>query len=43
MTQHILQEHTDEDQRTMRRLAIVIGCFIAATAVMAVTVTITMG
>ncbi|MGB1139635.1 MAG: hypothetical protein ACPG1A_01980 [Halioglobus sp.] len=43
MTQHILQEHTVEDQRTMRRLAIVIGCFIAATAVMAVTVTMIMG
>ena len=43
MTQHVLQEHTDEDQRTMRRLAIVIAGFIAATAVMAVTVGIIMG
>jgi len=43
MTQHLLQEHTDEDQRTMRRLGIVIGCFIAATAVMAVAVGMIMG
>jgi len=43
MTQHILQEHTEEDQRIMRRLAFVIGGFIAATAVMALAVTMTMG
>ena len=43
MTQHLLLEDTVEDQRTMRRLAVVIGCFIAATAVMAITVGIVMG
>jgi len=43
MTQHILEEHMFEDQRTMRRLATVIGCFIVATAVMAVTVGLIMG
>ena len=31
MTQHLLEEHTLEDQRTMRRLALVIGGFIVAT------------
>ena len=43
MTQHQLAEETIEDQRTMRRLALVIGCFIAATAVLAVSVGIVMG
>lgn len=43
MTQHVNPQHTVEDQQTMRRLAIVIGCFIAATAVMATTVTFIMG
>ena len=43
MTQHLLQEHTEEDQRIMRRLGIVIGCFIAATAVMAIAVGLVMG
>ena len=43
MTQHILHEHTEEDRRTMRRLAIVIGGFVAATCIMAVTVALTMG
>lgn len=43
MTQHLLHEHELEDQRTMRRLASVIGAFIIATAVMAVTVGILMG
>ena len=38
MTQHILQEHTHEDQQTMRRLGTVIGVFVLATAVMAVVV-----
>lgn len=43
MTQHILQQDTLEDQQTVRRLATVIGCFIAATAVMAVTIAALMG
>lgn len=43
MTQHLLPEQTAEDQQIMRRLATVIGCFIAATAVMAVVVTLIMG
>ena len=43
MTQHILQEDTLEDQQTMRRLASVIGCFVLATAVLAVAVTVAMG
>ena len=38
MTQHILQEDTLEDQRIMRRLMTVIGCFMAATAVMALAI-----
>lgn len=43
MTQHLLEEDTLEDKRTWRRLAQVITGFIAATAVMAVTVGIIMG
>ena len=43
MTQHILSEDTVEDRRTMRRLAIVIGCFRAFTAAMAVGIGITRG
>ena len=35
MTQHILQQHTDDDQQIMRRLATVIGGFVAATVVLA--------
>ena len=43
MTQHILQEDTLEDQRTMRRLAVVIGCFIGASAAMALIIGAIMG
>lgn len=43
MTQHLLEEHTLEDQRTMRRLATVIGGFIVATAILALAVGLTMG
>jgi hypothetical protein len=38
MTQHTLRQDTDEDRRTMRRLGAVIGGFIIATAIMALTV-----
>ncbi len=43
MTQHLLQEDTQEDQRTMRRLGTVIGTFIIATAVLAIAVGLIMG
>jgi hypothetical protein len=43
MTEHLLQEHTEEDQRIMQRLALVVGVFIALTAAMAVAIAITMG
>ena len=43
MTQHVLPEDTFEDQRTMRRLATVIGIFVACTAIMAVVVGAIMG
>ena len=43
MTQHIRQEDTQEDARTMKRLATVIGAFIVATAVLAVSVGMVMG
>lgn len=43
MTQHLLQEDTTEDRDIMRRLAIVVGCFFAATALMAVAVGVIMG
>jgi hypothetical protein len=38
MTQHLMQEHTDEDHRTMRRLGTVIAGFLVATALMAIIV-----
>jgi len=43
MTQHMLHQDTEEDQRTLRRLGTVIGGFIIATAIMAVTVGVIMG
>jgi hypothetical protein len=43
MTDHVLREDTLEDQRTLRRLATVIGCFIAATAAMAVVIGVVLG
>lgn len=43
MTQHILQEHTEEDTRIMRRLGMVVGGFIIATAIMGVVVGLIMG
>ena len=43
MTQHISPQDTQEDQATMRRLGLVSGLFIAATAAMAVTVGVIMG
>ena len=43
MTQHLLPADTDADRRAMRRLATIIGCFIVATAIMALTVGLIMG
>ncbi len=43
MTQHILEQDTQEDTRTMRRLAAVIGGFLVATAILALAVGMTMG
>lgn len=43
MTQHMLQEQTEEDRLIVRRLATVIGGFIVATAIMAITVGLIMG
>ena len=43
MTQHTLRQDTEEDRRTMRRLATVIGGFIVATAILALVVGLTMG
>lgn len=43
MTQHTLQEQTDEDQRTLRRLSLVVGAFMLATVVLAVGVTLVVG
>lgn len=40
MTQHILQAHTEDDKRIMRRLFSVIAGFVIATAIMAVAVAI---
>lgn len=43
MTQQTMQEDALEDQRTMRRLAAVIGCFVAASAAMAVIIGVVVG
>lgn len=43
MTQHPLQKQTEDDQRIMRRLAIVVGGFFAFTVIMAVSVGVIMG
>jgi len=43
MTQHLLQEQTDDDKQIMRRLFTVVGGFMLATIVMAVAVTAIMG
>lgn len=43
MTQHALQEHTDEDRRIMRRLSAVVLGFVAASAIMAITITAIFG
>lgn len=43
MTQHMVPEDTFEDQQTLRRLAIVVGCFVAATAAMAVVIGVVAG
>ncbi|WP_275259684.1 hypothetical protein [Seongchinamella unica] len=43
MTQHLLEEDTVADRQAMRRLATVIGCFVVATAILALVVGLTMG
>ena len=43
MSQHVMQQHDIEDQRIMRRLAIVVACFIAATVAMAIAIAVVMG
>lgn len=43
MTQHLSMKDTLDDRRAMRRLALIVGCFLALTAAMAVGVGIVMG
>ncbi|GEM_PF-1732534 len=43
MTQHLLEEDTQEDIKTLKRLGAVVGGFLLATALMALAVGITMG
>ena len=43
MTQHLLEQHTEEDQRIMRQLALVVGGFVVATAAMAIIIGVIMG
>ena len=43
MTQHLSPDDTLADRRAMRQLATVIGYFIVATAIMALTVGLIMG
>ncbi len=38
MTQHLLQRDIEEDKRTLKRVAKVIGLFVVATAILAVSV-----
>ena len=38
MTQHLLEEQTDQDKQIMRRLITVVGFFMLATVVMAVAI-----
>ena len=40
MTEHLLPEHAEEDKQIMRRLFSVVGIFIVASAIMAITVTV---
>ena len=39
MTQHLLEEETDQDKQIMRRLFTVVGVFMLATVVMAIAIT----
>ena len=43
MTQHLSMEDTLDDRRAMRRLALIVACFVAFTAAMAVGVGIALG
>jgi hypothetical protein len=43
MTTHHLYQDTLEDRRTLRRLGLVIGCFMLATAALAITLAIVAG
>jgi hypothetical protein len=43
MTRHLLYQDTQDDRRTIRRLGLVIGIFIIATAALAITVGVIMG
>jgi hypothetical protein len=43
VTEHLLQEHTEQDHTIMRRLAIVVGGFMICTAIMAVVIGAIMG
>jgi hypothetical protein len=40
MTQHPLQEHIEDDKRIMRRLFMVVGVFVVASAAMAVVIAV---
>lgn len=43
MTQHLLEQQTEEDHRIMRQLALVVGGFFVATVAMAVIIGVIMG
>ena len=43
MTQHLLEQHNEEDHRIMRHLAYVVGGFVVATAAMAIIIGVVMG
>jgi len=43
MTQHLLEQHTEEDHHIMRQLALVVGGFFVATVAMAIIIGAVMG
>jgi hypothetical protein len=42
MTQHLLEEQTDQDKQIMRRLITVVGFFMLATVLMAIAIPVIM-
>lgn len=43
MTQHLTQQQTDEDRRTLRRLLAIVGGFFALAVIMALAIRLVVG